>query len=137
MPSGRCSRAAYCAAARERSRPMARGTTSPGNRTRLRTGTMATASSGSGRTVPSIDWRDSAAEGSTRVVASALTGLALSIVCSFIERHSSRLAQLEHKTAIDELARFRAQRYVGQSDASLEKAVGNFQLPHFVCDAGQ
>ena len=42
------------AAARERSRPMVSGTTTPGNSTTLRTGRMISASSGSGRDVPSV-----------------------------------------------------------------------------------
>ena len=49
MPSGRCRRTASCTAARERSRPTVSGNTMPGNSTTLRTGTMISASSGSGR----------------------------------------------------------------------------------------
>ncbi len=48
MPTGRCSRTACCAAAIERGRPTVIGITMPGNSTVLRTGTMISASGGSG-----------------------------------------------------------------------------------------
>src|SRR5262245_19710992 len=48
MPIWRCSRTACWAAATERGRPTVTGATMPGNSTILRTGTMISASAGSG-----------------------------------------------------------------------------------------
>src|SRR3954453_3560525 len=48
MPTGRCSRTACCAAAIERCRPTVTGITTPGNRTKFRTGMMIIASGGNG-----------------------------------------------------------------------------------------
>src|SRR5438132_6898591 len=48
MPTCRCSRTACWAAAIERGRPIVTGSTMPGNRTILRTGTMMSASPGTG-----------------------------------------------------------------------------------------
>src|SRR5579863_4696307 len=52
MPTWRCSRTACCAAMTDFGRPSVIGSTSPGNSTVLRTGTMMSASGGNGGSAP-------------------------------------------------------------------------------------
>ena len=83
-PNGRSRRAASCAAARERSRPIASGNTTPGKRTTLRTGRMISASAGNGREAPSRGASPAGAAAPLRGPASALTGVSLVVISSFI-----------------------------------------------------
>src|SRR5213078_3802551 len=119
-----------------RSRPTVNGITMPGKSTTLRTGTMISASSGSGRDVASRPGCPVIAEPSTRVPASAVTGSALGRVSSFMVSLAD-LAQPQYQAAVQKLARTRLESRFRQRDAPFEVAVGNLELPHRAARAGK
>src|SRR5687768_9237092 len=124
-PSGRCERAASCAAARELSRPMVTGRITPGNSTKLRTGRMMSASSGKGRETASPPGLASTSTGCAGIPASATTsGLFIS---SLIVVWLPDLAQAQRKAPVCPLPRARLQRYGRQRNFSLEAPVRDFE----------
>ena len=104
-PIGRCRRAASCAAARERSRPTVSGNTMPGNSTTLRTGTMISASSGSGRRrARGLSARPSVAAPAGLYARRCSTGYPFG---SSIHSYAPRLAQPQDQATVPDFARGR------------------------------
>src|SRR5713101_3556699 len=118
-PTGRFAFAAAWAAAIEASRPSAIGRIMPGKSTILRTGRMMSASSGSA-TVPSVVDRDAAA------LAFSPGGFRSPLSSSrFIS--SPHPSQIERQTAVRKAPIDELVLAVGQGDAALEAAIGDFE----------
>src|SRR5581483_9154344 len=107
MPIWRCSRTACCAAATDPGRPIVNGSTSPGNSTVLRTGTMISASVGTGGRLPAP------APCPSREAASATESL--------------RLAEGDQQTAMNGRAADAAVAAGWQAHAPLEAALRQLQ----------
>src|SRR5689334_24240479 len=100
----------------------------PGNSTRLRTGTMINASSGSGRE-PLCRGACPAAVESLPFAASALIGSTLRRWSSFMVA-SAGFPEPQDETAIRDLAARGFQRSIREADAPFEASIGDFELPH-------
>src|SRR4029453_2918159 len=131
-PSGRCCRAASCAAARERSRPIVIGSTTPGNNTTFRPGNMTSASSGNGREVRSaFVCAEDALGGTTCAASSTLTGILSASPFINLSLFFSSIG-LTHDQPQAPFYRFTAdglQPLLRQRNAPLEITMRNLQPP--------
>src|SRR5712692_10849965 len=127
MPIWRCSRTACWAARIERGRPIVTGSTVPGNSTKLRTGTMISASGGRSG-LPPDPLSASAARGNGR---------------SGINRRSvggeaSGLLQADHETAVDRGAPHVGVTSARQLDAALELSLRQLEpVDHRLAQRGR
>src|SRR5262245_10956647 len=126
-PIGRWARAASCAAAMVRTRPRLSGTTTPGNSTTLRTGTMMIASSGIGLISVPLSTVEGPGVG-VRGGCSERAWLGCWSVLILLVR-SGQLTQRERQAAIGKLAAADLKPARRQVDATLEASVGDLEAP--------
>src|ERR687892_1574243 len=131
VPSGRWVRAASWAAAMVRIRPRLSGTTTPGNSTTLRTGTMTIASSGiGGMSVPrsaTAASADPAPRASWARAWLVSCSLIWSVVISAIR--SGQLAQRQQQAAVGKLAAADLEPAGRQLDVALEPSIRDLEAP--------